>query len=75
MIKLNLKDKERIAEEIQKFPFFYDKDNEGYKKNDRKKSHGVKFSLLNKIPNSYFTQKCYICKIWWERMRLKILIL
>ena len=32
-------------------------------------------SLLNEIPNSCFIRKCDICEIWWERMRLKILIL
>ena len=36
MVKSNLKEEERIAENIRKFP---------------KKSHGVKFSLLNEIPN------------------------
>ena len=34
--------------------------------------HGVKFSFLNEIPNSYFIRKCDICEIWWKRMRLKI---
>ena len=37
MIKLNLKDEERIVEEIRKFPFLCNKGNEGYKENDMKK--------------------------------------
>ena len=38
--------------------------------------HGVKFSFLNEIPNIHILfEKCYICEIWSERMRLKILIL
>ena len=35
-------------------------------------------ALLNEIPNSYFIWKCDISevlKVWWERMRLQILIL
>ena len=37
MIIMNLKDEERIVEEIRKFPFHYNKDSEGYKENDMKK--------------------------------------
>ena len=46
MVKSYLKEEERIAAKIQKFPC-----NEGYKEKDRKKTDGVKFSLLNGIPN------------------------
>ena len=46
MVKSYLKE-ERIAEKIRKFPCLYHKGNEGYKV----KTHGVKFSLLNEIPN------------------------
>ena len=34
----NLKEEERLAEEIQKLPCLYDKGNEGYKEKDRKKN-------------------------------------
>ena len=51
MVKSYLKEKERISEEIRKFPCLYDKGNGGYKEKDREKTHGVKFSLLNEIPN------------------------
>ena len=42
MVKSNLKEEERIPEEIWKFPCLYDKSNEGYKEKDRKKTHGMK---------------------------------
>ena len=51
MVKSYLKEEESIAEKIQKFPCLCHKGNEGYKEKDRKKTHGVKFSLLNEIPN------------------------
>ena len=53
MVKLYLKEEERIAKEIGKFSCLYDKgnSNEGYKEKDRKKIHDTKFSLLNEIPN------------------------
>ena len=38
MVKSNLKEEERLAEEIRKFPCLYDKSNEGYKEKDRKKN-------------------------------------
>ena len=48
MVKSNLKEEERLAEEIRKFPCLYDKSNEGYEEKDRKKTHGVK----SKIPSA-----------------------
>ena len=47
MVKSNLKEEKRIAEEIRKFPCLYDKSNEGHKEKDREKTHGVK----SKIPS------------------------
>ena len=32
------KDAERLAEELQKYPFFYEKGNKGYKERDRKEN-------------------------------------
>ena len=55
MVKSYLKEEERIAEKIRQFPCLYDKSNEGYKEKDRKKTHDVKFSLLNEIPNIYIS--------------------
>lgn len=40
MVKLNLKEEERLVEEIRKFPWFYDKGNRGYEEKG-KKMHGV----------------------------------
>ena len=37
MVKSNLKDEERLAEEIRKLPCLYDKSN-GYKEKDTKKT-------------------------------------
>ena len=51
MVKSYLKEEERIAEKIWKLPCLYHKGNKGYKEKDNKKTHGVKFSLLNEIPN------------------------
>ena len=51
IVKSYLKGQKRIAEKIRRFPCLYDKGNEGYKEKDTKKTHGVKFSLLNEIPN------------------------
>ena len=51
MVKSNLKEEERLAEEIRKFPCLYDKSNEGYKEKDREKNawrHGVK----SRIPSA-----------------------
>ena len=47
MVKLYLKEEERIAKEIGKFSCLYDKgnSNEGYKEKDRKKIHDTKFSF------------------------------
>ena len=50
MVKSYLKE-ERIAEKIRKFPCLYHKGNEGYKEKDKKKTHGMKFSLFNEISN------------------------
>ena len=50
MVKLDLKEEERIGEKIWRFPCLYDKGNEGYKEEDREKMHGKKFALLNEIP-------------------------
>ena len=57
MVKLYLKEEERIAEKIRKFPCLYHQGKEGYKEKDRKKMHGVKFSLLNEIPNIHILFK------------------
>ena len=38
MVKSNLKEEERLAKEIRKFPCLYDKSNKVYKENDRKKN-------------------------------------
>ena len=57
MVKSYLKEEERIAEKIRKFPCLYYKGNKGYKEKDRKKTHDVKFSLLNEIPNTYILFK------------------
>ena len=38
MVKSNLKEEERLTEEIRKFPCLYDKSNEGYKEKDREKN-------------------------------------
>ena len=46
MVKSNLKEEERLAEEIRKFSCLYDKSNEDYKEKDYKKTHGV----MSKIP-------------------------
>ena len=51
MVKSYFKQEERIAEKVRKFPCLYHKANEGYKEMDRKKRHGMKFSLLNEIQN------------------------
>ena len=51
MVKSYLKEEERIAEKIQKFPCLIHRGNKGYKEKDSRKSHGMKFSLLNEIPN------------------------
>ena len=50
MVKSNLKEEERVAEEIQRFPCLYDKNNGGYKEKNRKKkkTHGMK----SKIPSA-----------------------
>ena len=48
MVKSNLKEEERLAEEIRTFPCLYDKSNESYKEKYRKKMHGVK----SKIPSA-----------------------
>ena len=35
-------------------------------------------AFLNEIPTLYFIRKCDICEVlevWWEQMRIKILIL
>ena len=53
MVKSYLKKEGRIAEETRKFPRLYDKGNEGYEEKDREKMHGVRFSLLNEIPNTH----------------------
>ena len=37
MVKSNLKEEERLAEEIPKLPCLYDKSNDGYKEKDREK--------------------------------------
>ena len=37
MVKSNLKEGERLVEEIPKLPCLYGKSNEGYKEEDRKK--------------------------------------
>ena len=50
-IKSYMKEEERIVEKIQKFPCFYHKGNEGYKEKGWEKTHGVKFSVLNEMPN------------------------
>ena len=42
MVKSNLKEEERLSEEIQKFNCIYDKGDERYKEKHRKKKHGVK---------------------------------
>ena len=46
MVISYLKEEERIAEKIRKSPCLYHKGNKGYKEKD-----GVKFSLLNEMPN------------------------
>ena len=46
MVKSNLKEEERLAEEIRKFPCLHDKSNEGYKEKDREKKRVVE----SKIP-------------------------
>ena len=51
MVKSYSKEEEKSAEKIRKSPCLYDKANERCKEKDRKKMHGVKFSLLNEIPN------------------------
>ena len=38
MVKSNLKEEERLAEQIRKFPYLYDKGNEGYKGKHREKN-------------------------------------
>ena len=38
MVKSNLKEEGRLAEEIRKFPCLYDRSNEGYKEKVRKKN-------------------------------------
>ena len=38
MVKPNLKEEERLAEEVRKLPCLYDKSNEGYKEKVRKKN-------------------------------------
>ena len=45
MVKSNLKEEERLAEEIRKFPCLYDKGNEGYKGKDREKTYDVKWRM------------------------------
>ena len=76
MAKSCLKEEERIAEEFRKFPCLYDEGNEGYKEKDRKNNSWREiFSFKWNTKYSYFIRKCDICKIWWERMRLKTLIL
>ena len=51
MVKSYLKEEERIGEKILKFPCLYQKGNKGYKEKDGKKTHDMKFSLLNEILN------------------------
>ena len=51
MVKSYFKEEKGIAEKIRKFPFLYHKGNEGYKEKNKKKTHGVKFSLFNEIPS------------------------
>ena len=51
MVKSYLKEKERIAEKIRKFPCLIHKGNKEYKEKDSRKMDGMKFSLLNEIPN------------------------
>ena len=53
MTKSNLKEEEKLAEEIQKFPCLYDKSS-GYKEKIGKKMHGVK----SKIPSA--TKKVHV---------------
>ena len=55
MVKSYLKEEERIAEKIRKFPCLYGKDSKGYKEKDWEKTYGVKFSLLNEIPNIHIS--------------------
>ena len=52
-----MKEEERIAEKIRKFPCLYHKGNEEYKEKDKKKTHGVKSSLFNEIPNIHILFK------------------
>ena len=51
MVKSYLKEEERTAKKIRKFPCLYHKGNKGYKEKDKKKKHGGKFPLFNEIPN------------------------
>ena len=46
MVKSNLKEEKRLAEKIRKFPYLYDKSDEGYKEKDREKTHGMKWKML-----------------------------
>ena len=41
MVKSYLKEEERIAEKIRKFPYLYHKGNKGYKEKDRKKTQNA----------------------------------
>ena len=89
MIKSNSKEEERLVEEMRKFPYLYDKSNKGYKEKDRKKMHGVKLSSASiffclvflkflfsiKYGTHILFKNLIFFEIWWERMRLKVLIL
>lgn len=45
MVKSNLKEEETLAEEIRKFSYLYDKNNQRCKEKDREKMHGMKWRI------------------------------
>ena len=72
MVKFYLK--EGLWRRYNISPAFTAKATKCIKKKEKNAWHGI-FSFKWNTEYSYFIQKCDICEIWWERMRLKILIL
>ena len=64
MVKLNLTEEKRLAEQIRKFSCLFEKGNEGYKEKDKKKTHGVKWrmpSVTKKVRN--LNDKVKLCSV------------
>ena len=67
MIKSYLKVKKGLWRRYKNFPAFITKATKGIKKKIGKKMHGVKFSLVNEIPNIHiFFENVIFAKFGWN---------